>query len=250
MADKVMDALLEALKKAMVEPAEQPLFRSGKLAGLFAGRSGANGEAASRAIQEGLLEVVRSETKGKTAVDWVRTTPRAVHFVHEYESPLRALQHLRELLQVSRDGIPVWLAEMRRNLQGLATRLAEESQRWTRRLEMLSQHVEEALRRSDAGEKQTKDGQAIGVPWAKDALAYIDRRQRGGAVGQCALPELFAALRLQYTDLSMTHFHDGLRRLHENKALHLFPFRGPPTELPQPEYALLDGASVFYYATR
>src|SRR6059058_291622 len=57
--DKVLDALIAALKQALAEPDEQRLFRSGKLPGLFATRSGANAEAAERAVRDGLLEVVR-----------------------------------------------------------------------------------------------------------------------------------------------------------------------------------------------
>ena len=44
--DKVTETLLSALKTAMADPAEQRLFRSGKLAGLFAGKTSVNAEAA------------------------------------------------------------------------------------------------------------------------------------------------------------------------------------------------------------
>ena len=250
MADKVTQILLDALKTAIAEPGEQRLFRSGKLPGLFGGRSGINGEAAARALGEGMLEVVRSETKGKLGVDWVRPTPRGVHFVHEHESPLRALEDLRELLKVSREGLPLWLAEMRRDLAALGTRLSAESERWTHRLETISQRIEEALRRAEAAKAHTANGAPAGVSWAVDALAYLDHRQSAGAVGHCPLPELFAALRLRHGDLSMAAFHDGLRRLHGQRSVFLYPFQGPAAELPQPEYALLDGASVFYYAAR
>src|SRR6478609_3588960 len=83
--DKVIEALLEALKQGLARPGEHRLYRSGKLDGLFPGRGGAGAEAAARALREGLIETVRTETKGKTAIDWVRLTPRAVDFVHEHE---------------------------------------------------------------------------------------------------------------------------------------------------------------------
>src|SRR5262245_33508924 len=50
--DKVSEILLAALKQAMVEPGEQRLFKSGKLAGLFAGRTGVNAEAAEKALRD------------------------------------------------------------------------------------------------------------------------------------------------------------------------------------------------------
>ena len=45
--DKVTEALVEGLKQALAEPGEQRLFKSGKLTGLFPGRTGANAEAAT-----------------------------------------------------------------------------------------------------------------------------------------------------------------------------------------------------------
>jgi hypothetical protein len=49
--------------------------------------------------------------------------------------------------------------------------------------------------------------------------------------------------------LAVADFHDGLRRLHERRSLRLQAAAGP-AELPQPEYALLDGGAVLYYAAR
>jgi hypothetical protein len=250
MADKVTEALVEALKQALAEPGEQRLFRSGKLPGLFAGRSGANAEAATRAVQDGLLEVVRTDVKGKTSVEWARATPRGVAFLHDHESPVRALQELRDVLQAARDGVPRWLSEMRQQMQALETALTDNAGRWTQRLDVLAQRVEEALRRAEAGGGAQANGAVPVVPWAVDALAYLDRRQSSGAAGPCPLPELFAALREQAPELSVKAFHEGLRRLYDLRALDLSPFNGPTEELPEPEYALPYGAAVLYYAAR
>ncbi len=248
--DSVTATLLDALKLALAEPGEQRLFRSGKLGGLFAGRSGANGEAAERALRDGLLEVVRTESKGRTTTEWVRITPRAMEFLHEQESPVQALKDLRTILQTNRAAVPLWLDEMRRELEALGGRLAEEAQRWTHRLDALSGQVEAALRRAEAAGTPLPDGSAVEDPWAVDALAYLDHRRTGGATGDCPLPELFAALRARYADLSVTAFHDRLRRLQDRRALRLLPFTGPPKDIPEPEHALLDGAELLYYVTR
>jgi hypothetical protein len=248
--DRTTEILLEALKYALAEPGEQRLFRSGKLAGLFASRSGVNAEAAAWAVREGLLEVVRTETKGRTAQEWVRLTPRGVDFLHDQESPVRALKDLQAVLQATREGVPLWLAEMRQELHALASRLTEEAQRWTHRLEVLSRQVEEALRRAEADGAHTPEGAVATVPWAADALGYLDRRRGGGATTECPLPELFAALHPNWADLSLTAFHDGLRRLQDRRALRLLPFPGPPSELPEPEYALLEGTAVLYFVAR
>jgi hypothetical protein len=248
--DKIKEVLLEALKRAIAEPGEQRLFRSGKLAGLFAGRSGVNAEAATQALRDDLLQVVRTETRGKVSMDWVRPTPRAVHFVHDHESPIRVLEELRALLAANREAVPAWLAEIDREVKALVGRLGEEAQRWSHRLEALSQRVEESLRRAEARETHSGNGAVEGVSWTAEALAYLDRRRDGGGMGPCPFPELFAAVRQHHGDLSITAFHEGLRRLDDRRALNLLPFAGPASELPEPEYALLDGGTMLYYAAR
>jgi DNA-binding PadR family transcriptional regulator len=249
-ADRLIATLVDALKQALAEPGEQRLFRSGKLGGLFPGRGGVNSEAAARALREGLLEVVRTETKGRTVLEWVRLTPRGVNFLHEHESPLRALEELRTVLQSAEAAVPLWLAEMRQQLQALADRLAGDSQRWLGHLAALRQRVDESLRRLESALPAVPDSLAEAVPWAVDALTYLERREANGAAGDCPLPELFAAVAEKHAALSVTAFHEGLRRLSERKMIRLLPFLSPGSELPQPEYALLDGAAVYYYAGR
>jgi hypothetical protein len=247
--DRVTEALLAALKQGLARPGEHRLYRSGKLDGLFPGRSGAGAEAAASALRQGLIETVRTETRGKTVIDWVRLTPRAVDFLHENESPLRALEDLRAELRATREGVPAWRDEMRRGLAALGDRLSEDSARLLRRVESLSERVEEALRRLALLGPRLPDGVAKAVPWAEDALTYLERRRAGGAPGPCPLPELFAALAGSHTELSVAAFHDGLRRLHERRLVHLLPPTAVPEDMAQPEFALFDGGAVLYYVT-
>src|SRR5207302_1766244 len=132
--DRVTSTLLDALRLALSEPGEHRLYRSGKLDGLFPGRGGVGGEAAARALADGLLELVRTETKGKTVIDWVRPTPRGVEFLHEHESPLHALEEVRTALRVNQEAVPAWLADMRAGLQALDARVVADAQKWTRKL--------------------------------------------------------------------------------------------------------------------
>ena len=244
--DKVTEALVEALRQALAAAGEQRLHKSGKLDGLFPGRAGVNGEAAARALRDGLLEVVRTETRGKASCDWVRLTPRGVEFLHEHESPLRALADLRELLRASGEAVPPWLAGLRRELRQLSDKLEEHVRGAQARLDGLARRVDEALARLEKLRPALPDDLAASVPWAPAALDYLDQRQQGGAA-ECALPELFAALRRTAADLSVTAFHDGLRRLQERRALRLLP-ADDASGLAQPEFALFDGTQVLYSA--
>jgi CRP-like cAMP-binding protein len=245
--DRVTELLAEGLKRALAGTAEQRLYRSGKLEGLFSGRGGAAGEAGARAVRDGLVEVARTETRGKTVIEWVRITPAGVDFLDRHESPVRALEDLRTALRLNQQAVPVWLAEMQAGLHALDRRLAADAEGWQQRLEALARRVDQALRRIEQMTPPLPEDVVRDCPWAIDAINYLDRRKSGGAAGDCPLPELFAALRRAHASLTLGAFHEGLRRLHERHALRLKPQGGP---LAQPEFALLDGDAVCCCAAR
>jgi hypothetical protein len=251
----VEQSLVNALRRALAEPGEQRLYRSGKLSGLFPSRIGVHGSAATQALRDGLLEIVRSETKGKSVIEWVRLTPRGVEFLHDRESPLIALQELRSTLRLNQQAIPVWLTEMRGALQAMDERLAADAHKWLERLDALARRVDETLRRLEQSAPLLPPEIAQEHPWAIDALNYLDRRRlaagasANGDTSSCPLPELFAALMRLHPDLSVRMYHEGLRRLHERRLVQLQP-AASLDDLPQPEYALLEGAAVFYYVAR
>jgi hypothetical protein len=250
MDDRLRTPIMTALKQALAQPGEQRLFRSGKLAGLFASRSGANGDAAALAVREGWLETVRTEVKGKVRIEWVKLSPRGVEFLHANESPVAALRELQTALQTTREGVPVWLAQMDARWEGFTQQVWEEMEKLVNRLDALSARVEEALRRANAIGTDLPAGVAATVPWANRALDYLDQRKNGDAKTMCPLPELFVAVRMQHPEISLIDFQDGLRRLHDHHALELAPFGESAETLPEPEYALVDGARVLYYAVR
>jgi hypothetical protein len=243
-------ALLAALRKALAEPAEQRLYRRGKHGGLFKTRSEATVAAAQRALHDGLIEVVRTESRGKLPTEWVRLTPAGVHYLHAHESPRAVLEELRRALRLSRSGAPALIDAIDRKIGNVADQLTGDVRRLVQRLDALATRVEEALRRVDAPAAALANGVAHAVPWAAEALHYLDERSQSGPASHCPLPELFAAVRERRPNLSLREFHDGLRRLTEFRALTLEPFAGPPDQLLQPEFALLEGARVLYFVRK
>ena len=241
--------LIEALQQALARGDEQRLYKSGKLEGLFPGRTGHAGDAAAQALRNGLLEAVRTEVKGRTTIEWVRLTPHGVDFLHDHQSPAAALNDLRNSLRLNQQAVPLWLDEMRAGLHALEERLAADAQKWQQQLEALTRRAEDTLRRMDEAIPLLPRDLAEAYPWAIDALNYMDRRQSGGATTDCPLPELFGALTRAHPRLSVMDFHEGLRRLHERRAMRLQAADGL-ANLPQPEYALFDGGKVLYYAAR
>ena len=250
MSERNNEAVLAALRMALAQPGEHRLYRSGKQPGLFASKTGATAGAAIQAVADGMFEISRSETKGRTTVEWVRLTPKGVEFLHAHESPLAVLRELQASLRHTRAGVPVWFDGMRQQWQAFSEQMHGDLQKLLVRLDALAERVEEALRRADAIGPPLPASVAASVPWAIEALTFLDHRRASGAAEDCPLPELFAALRRSHAQLSVVDFQDGLRRLFEHKALRLLPMRSGNGALPEPEYVMCDGPDLLYYASR
>lgn len=238
-------ALLEALKLGVQAGGETRLYRRGKLPGLFGQRTAANTEIANQAVADGLLEVTRVETVGKTSIEWVRVAPKGLELLLDSESPTRALEELREALAVNQQSLPKWAAETQTRIGELATRIATEVAEMRRRLDQMAQQVEAALARIDAA----KQPMPATVPWGADVLDYLERRRQVGLGTRCPLADLFTSLKDQHQTLSIKEFHSGLKQLQLADTIALHPGVGV-SDTPGPEYALLDGPAVYYYVAR
>ncbi len=234
------EVLLDALKSAVAEAREHRLFASGKFAGLFPSRSTACAEAAHEANALGLFETVRTETKAKQVIEWVRITPKGIAFLHDHDSPKAVLQDLKATLSATAAGIPDWMHDTREQLTELKIDFEAKAGEMIRRLAELTTRVEAALRRVDAATPKLPSILQTVVPWGVTALEYLDSRREVLASGDCSLRELFVALRPKFPELSVPEFHTGLRRLHDNRSIQL-----TRTELgTDPEYAILMGTEL------
>ena len=237
---------LEALKTALHTAGEHRLFRAGKLPGLFPARAGIAADAALQAIRDGLLETVRTEVKGKLITEWVCATPKAVGFVHEHDSPRSILRELKDVLHTTRTGVPAFMAEAKAELAALSANFESRAAAMLAHLDDLAKRCEAALRRAETTGPVV--GEAVGrlVPWATAALEYLDRRLESGATGDCPLPELFHALTPRFPALTLSAFQDGVRRLHDVRAVRL----QPRDMMHEPEYAVVVDGKMMYAAGR
>jgi hypothetical protein len=242
--EQQVELLLDALKAGLATPGEHRLFRWGKHRGLFPSRVGLSGETATAAVREGLLTIVRTETKGKVVVEWVRVSPAGVAFVHDRDSPKAVLRELRVILDTARAGVPVWMVSAREEIATLSAKFEQRASELLARLDSLTERVEAALRRSETASPTLTKSMTELVPWGVAALEYLDQRKAAKAAGDCPLPELFQALIATHPDLTLAAFQDGLRHLAEVRALRLAP--AEPSAITEPEYAfVIDGMLVW-----
>ena len=134
----------------------------------------------------------------------------------------------------------------RQDVASLSARFESQAAALMRRLDDLADRIDAAVRRTELQAPVVTDTLAGVVPWAAWALECLDRRRAAGHGPRCPLPELFAAVRGRYPDLTLPAFHDGLRRLHDARALKL----APAADMPEPEHALLADGALMYLAER
>jgi hypothetical protein len=244
--DRRTEVLLDAMKTAVAVPGEHRLFRAGRLPGLFPSRAGLSAAAALVAISDGLLDTIRTETRGKVVTEWVRSTPKAVTFVHDHESPKSLLRELRSVLQTVQGGIPPWMEATRNELRSISATFETQATALLKQLSELAVRVEDALRRAETHRPAVASSVGLVVPWAIEALEYLDRRKETGVLGECSLPELFHALRVRSPELSLADFHDGLKRLHDVRAVRLIS----GDAMAEPEYAVVVDGRLVYWVGR
>jgi hypothetical protein len=240
------ELLLDALKQAIAAPGEHRLFRFGRLAGLFPSRAGLSADAAGLALRGGLLETIRTETRGKLVVEWVQATARAVAYLHEHDSPKSVLRELKDVLQAARDGVPQWMKDARAELADLSYRFDARAAAVLKRLDEVAERVEAALRRAELKAPALAEPVSRLVPWAAAALEYLDQRASGGNRAECPLPELFHTVRSHFPDLGIPAFQDGIKRLHDVRAIRLIPCHA----MAEPEYAVVADGQLMYAAGR
>ena len=77
--ERITEIVVNALRRALAEPGEHRLYKSGKLDGLFPGRGGVNGEAALGAVRDGLFAITGTEKNipGMPAIRSPASTPNS-----------------------------------------------------------------------------------------------------------------------------------------------------------------------------
>jgi hypothetical protein len=231
--------VLDALSRAVADPAGVPLHGSKSAPGLFAGTGPAR-QAAQRCKDEGYLRVVHRTTRGKAVQEVCAITEKGLAYLLSQVSPRQVLEDLVRALE-ARQG----------QLQDVsdATHQAQAS------LDSLKRVVERVLAQLSTAPSLDLNGLHASwqnnqpEPATTDLLAHLGRWQASGAAEDCPLPELYRRTHAAHPTLTIGQFHDALRRLHDQGQVYLHPWTGPLYDIPEPAYALLVGHVIAYYAS-
>ncbi len=241
MADKSLPLIVDALSRAAAEPGGLALLGNKKVPGLFSATV-VGRQVAQQCLADGYLRIVHSEAKGKSVQEICAITEKGLVYLLGQTSPKKVLEDLVRTLDGKR---------------GQVGELVTVARQWQTGLETLQGLVERVLQQIQ------KPGNTVGSTasfgpapsangsdaWIKDIVAHLFQWRASGTLSDCSLPELYRRAASISPSLTIGHFQDGLRRLHEQEQIYLHPWTGPLYEIPEPAYALLIGHEVAYYAS-
>ena len=276
MADKLTQQIVDALSRASADPGGLPLFAGKSEPGLFP--SAAPGKLASqKCLADGLVHVVRTEAKGKSARELYGLTDKGWEFLLAAVNPRQVLEDFVRVLEARRGEVGELLdtaRQMAESLQGLKEAVARVLPRVSAARTPAGRDAEPsegsacgppALRYEDPASRlresvngtphmngtATLDAPAVPkVDLVAAVLARLaDWAASANAGEDCPLPELYRGLSVLEPPPTIGAFHDCLRQLHADGSVYLHPWTGPLYALPEPAYALLVGHGVAYYAS-
>jgi hypothetical protein len=234
LADKSTPLILEALSRAAGEAEGMPLHGGKSVPGLFS-TTPAGKQAAQRSKEEGLLRVVRTETKARTLIEFCAITEKGLAYLLDQVNPKRVVEEFVRALENRQAQISDLLDATRRMENGLAS------------LKSVAERVLQRVEKPTAvGPTPSTNGNEV---WPGAVVAHLARWQESGAPEDCSLPDLYSHARRIAPHLTIGQFHDGLRKLHQEQQIYLHPWTGPLHELPEPALALLVGHEIAYYAS-
>jgi len=240
LADKSTELILAALSRALADPNGLSLLGRKASPGIFAATSGGR-LAAQRAKDEGYLQVLRTEPRGKAIDEICAITEKGVAYLLNQVSPKQVLEDFIRSLE---------------SKQFQTGELLTRAHEMCSAIESLKRSAEKVLAQVQVSNplqaahgvngKLSANGAQGGT---RELLRLLELWSESGASEDCPLPELYRRLREKHPSLTIGLFHDDLRQQHEQSQIYLHPWTGPLYAIPEPSYALLIGHEIAYYAS-
>lgn len=239
----VEQLILEALERALSDPSPRKLHGTKSAPGVFLATTAATKAAAIRCLEQGFVRQVGEERAGKKVVPVFAITSAGVSYVLD-RSP--APQLLAAMLKAS-DRMAQSVAECDQTLRALSTQAQELRSSIAHAAARLHPpDVAKILKQSSAAAAETASNSSGNL--IDDLAAYIRTRRNESPLKPVALPELFRFATARCTGLTVGQFHDVVRQLACQQRLRLLPYTQAMYQLPEPEYALIVGREIMYYA--
>lgn len=234
------ELLISTLKKAHAAQAAILVHASGKSDGLFPRRTAESQAVMDQCLRDGLLELERTESKGKTLLEWVRLTPRGWQFLQQATSPREIIQELLARLDVQEAGMAQWVAQIKDQVLHLANRLESYLLKQEEEWRGLKAQCLAALAKIQTTNASSVLTSHAFLPWQLDVLTLAEQHAQIGRP-VCLLQDLFTTLQKAHADLTITSFHTGLLEMRDRGCIELLTTTQDISAMAEPEYLLLDG---------
>ena len=227
MLDKSNETLISGLSRALADPSIDLLHGTRQQPGLFPA-SASGRKAAQHCKDEGLVQVVSTEKKGKTTLEHCTLTKKGARYLLMNADPQRILEDFVRAIEAREEQLD--------SLLTLASGLHNQ-------IHQLGQSAQAFLDHLQRGPRSQEPD------LAQIVLHCLGQWRQQGNAEDCPLPELFQQARRHCPELSQGQFHDALRKLHQHQQIYLHPWTGPLYEMPEPGFALLIGHEIAYYSS-
>jgi hypothetical protein len=238
--------VLEALERALADPTPRKMHGTKAKPGIFLSASAAAKAAASQCLERGLVRQIGQQGAGTKVTSVFGITPAGVALVLE-RSPMPRL--LAAMLDAT-DRTAQSVAQCKQTLDVVAQhasdlRLAfEQAATRIRPLDLA-----EVLRTVPAAEAAASNAPVRRTEGLDEYLiAFVHASKARTPLQPVTLPDLFRHASAKVGSLSIGQFHDSMRRLAGQEQLRLLPYTQAMYQLAEPEYALILGREVMYYA--
>ncbi|HEY1186591.1 MAG TPA: hypothetical protein VGE74_02990 [Gemmata sp.] len=268
MADKLTQQILDALTRVAAEPTGLPLYGAKADPGLFPNVATAK-PAAQKCLADDLVRVVGTDAKNRSPRDLYALTDKGWEYLLAAVNPKQVLEDFVRVLEARQGEVRELLSTARRmadGLQGLKDAVSRVLPSVTAaRVERPAppaplpegkgeiSEVASCAPGSQSGPEGSfppfPSGRGAGCLLEPDlAAAVLAHLADHAGPADCPLPDLFRGLALN-GPLTIGEFHDCLRQLHADGTVSFTAWAGPLYALPEPQYALLIGHGIAYYAS-
>lgn len=265
MADKLTQQITEALTRGAAQASGLPLYSSKTETGLFPNTSSAKA-AAQKCLTDDLIRVTGTGVKSR---ELYGLTEKGWEFLLAAVNPKQVLEDFVRVLEERQGEVGELLdtaRSMANSLQGLkeavarvlpvvnVTKLPADFVLANCDRKVGGGRMNEETMRCETFDLAAAVRPEVAValldsPESDLASAIIARLADHSGPTDCTLPELFRTLALLNPAPSIGEFHDCLRTLHADGTLSLHSWTGPLYALPEPQYALMVGHGIAYYAS-
>jgi hypothetical protein len=241
---------VEALTRALLDPSPKVLLGSKAAPGFFQSSSASTRAAAKLCEDRGWVSGTGEWAgSGKSKKQKYRLTPAGVRAILEHGETLTVVRSLAGALQEQvdqyrsmRDRLGL-LADQIQPLTEVVNRLLDKVQ--PPDVEAILQKLDRPLTPPPAPVRETAPAVA---GWLDEVVGLVAEQARRDRLQPLTLPQIFSAIRKRSPEITLGQFHDGLRKLHDQRRVRLTPYTRALATLGDPRNAVFLNGEVMYYA--